>query len=55
MIIDSSNCFQRNFSLLQDVCNHRVDMANFILSFPRDEEDASFYLSEIRHYRHYDV
>ena len=58
MIVDRSDCFQRNPEILQDVCNHRVEMANFILSCGRgfhDQEDISFYESEIRHYKHYDV
>lgn len=57
MIVDSANCFQRNPEILQDVCAHRVEMANFVLNFQREEdyEDRMFYESEIRHYRFYDV
>ena len=58
MIVDRSNCFQRNPEILQDVCNQRVELANFALSFGKglhDQEDISFYESEIRHYKHYDV
>ena len=57
MIIDFNNCFQRNLEVLQDVCQHRVDMANFFLSYHKeqDHEDRLYYESQIRHYKHYDV
>lgn len=57
MIIDFNNCLQRNFEVLQDICAHRVEIANYVLNFQREEdyEDRMFYESEIRHYKLYDV
>jgi hypothetical protein len=57
MIIDINNCFRRNPEIMQDVCAHRVEMANYVLNFQREEdyEDRMFYESEIRHYKLYDV
>lgn len=55
MIVDSNNCFQRNPNILQDVCNHRVEMCNYLLNFCNDDEDQAYYQSEIRHYKFYEV
>ena len=55
MIVDSTSCFQRNPDILRDVCNHRVEMYNFLLSMIISTEDQAFYESEIRHYKHYEV
>lgn len=58
MIIDFNDCFQRNPEVLQDVCAHRVEIANYVMNFlnpERDYEDVKFYESEIRHYKFYDV
>jgi hypothetical protein len=56
MIIDYGNTFQRCPEVLQDVCNHRVEMANFILSLsPTLDEDRLFYEEAIQQYKCYDV
>ena len=58
MVIDFNNCFLRNPDILLDVCNHRVTIANLIMSaiaYHMDYEDEAFYESEIRHYKCYDV
>lgn len=58
MIVDITNCFQRNPEVMQDVCTHRVDIANYVMSYlnpEKDYEDVMFYQSEIRHYKFYDV
>jgi hypothetical protein len=56
MIIDYRNTFQRCPEVLQDVCNHRVEMANFILSLcPTLDEDRLFYEEAIQQYKCYDV
>jgi hypothetical protein len=56
MIADFSNCFQRNPNLLQDVCSHRVEIANLVLNLvSTNDEDRKYYESEIRHYKLYDV
>jgi hypothetical protein len=55
MIRDFNNCFQRNPEILQDVCNHRVELCNYLLGFCNDSEDEAFYQSEIRHYKFYEV
>jgi hypothetical protein len=58
MIVDITNCFQRNPEILQDVCAHRVEIANFVMNLLNPEEnydDVMFYESEIRHYKLYDV
>jgi hypothetical protein len=56
MVIDHRNTFQRCPEVLLDVCTHRVEMANWILSIPpTDDEDRLFYEEQIRQYRCYDV
>jgi hypothetical protein len=56
MIADLNGCFQRNPDILKDVCEHRVQMANFVLSFnEKDPVESAWYRSEIRHYKLYDV
>ena len=58
MIVDHANTFQRNPEVLQDVCSHRVEMANFVMSCcssSHTDEDRAYYQSQIRHYRLYDV
>lgn len=57
MITDLTNCFQRNPEILQDVCQARMEMCNFILGISPDltDEDYAFYQSELRHYKFYDV
>lgn len=57
MIVDITNCFQRNPEVMQDVCAHRVEIANYVMSVLNSEndEDVMFYESEIRHYKLYDV
>jgi hypothetical protein len=56
MIRDFNNCFQRNPDILQDVCHHRVELCNILLIFGgNDTERDSYYQSQIRHYKFYEV
>ena len=56
MVIDSHNILQRNVDVLLDICHHRLQLANELISICNSQdEDLAYYQSEIRHYRCYDV
>jgi hypothetical protein len=56
MVIDYRNKFQRCHKLLMEVCANRVEMANWILSYPpTNDESRLFYEEQIRQYRCYDL
>jgi hypothetical protein len=55
MVIDSKNTLQTNYNVLQDICVHRVAVANFMLQICKDDEDELYYQSEIRHYKFYEI
>jgi hypothetical protein len=62
MVIDHNNSLQKNynFDVLQDICNSRVETANFFLGIYETLGDGynverQFYQEQISQYKLYDV
>jgi len=56
MVIDRHNILQRNVDVLLDICHHRLQLANELISICNSQgEDLAYYQSEIRRHKCYDV
>lgn len=55
MINDITNCFQRNPSILQEVCKQQTETANLVLCHTKEQDTVKYYQEQILMYKYFDV
>lgn len=55
MVADFQDYYQKNRTLLEEICSFRSQLSNHLLSiFCNDPVDVAFYEKELTTYRYYD-